>query len=266
MSNGDVSAVRERGSEDKPCHFVHFGLIVTGKGERDNLPGQFRALMATGLCTFKVVRRIGQRSPITSEKRKIEMVGRGNEIPPADTEEIGLPARTFLDADPCHMLILIDDLEYERRPIKQEVFDRYRQALDQLLNDEERSRASVHFLVNMLEAYFLADTRAMNSVLGLAEADYAGDVEEIRNPKGKIKKRYPSFKEVADGGPILDQIEVAHVLANPETCASLRALFAWCVRVLEKYSRYEALPDTYHLVDGCIDDITGAQLGYLSRE
>ncbi|MEW6352180.1 MAG: hypothetical protein AB1646_24265 [Thermodesulfobacteriota bacterium] len=112
-----------------------------------------------------------------------------------------------------------------------------------------------------------ADTQAINSVLRLNPAadDHAGDVEDIRNPKAKIRSLHPTFKEVADGGAILDQIDVPHVLANPETCASLRALFAWCVKILETYSYYEALklPDTYHLCDGCGDRITGPQLEHV---
>ena len=47
----------------------------------------------------------------------------------------------------------------------QEIFDRYRSALDVVL-DTLKDRASVHFLVYMLEAYYFADIQAINDCLG----------------------------------------------------------------------------------------------------
>ena len=46
------------------------------------------------------------------------------------------------------------------------VTDRYRRVLDTILSSSQSRRASVHFLVNMLEAYFFAHSDAVNSVLG----------------------------------------------------------------------------------------------------
>ena len=63
------------------------------------------------------------------------------------------------------------------------MFGRYRSSLDTVLSKEQIPRAAVHFFVNMLEAYYLADTRAINDVLGTNLADFAGDVESIRHPK-----------------------------------------------------------------------------------
>ena len=44
--------------------FIRFGLIVTGDTEEKCLPELFRLIAATGMCSFKVIRKIGQRSPI----------------------------------------------------------------------------------------------------------------------------------------------------------------------------------------------------------
>jgi hypothetical protein len=251
-------------SKGAPCYFFHFGLIVTGKGEREHLPRLFRSLVTTtGICTFKVIRFIGQRGPITSEKRKLAMVGSGKIISDRDATEIGFPARRYLSANPCHAVILVDDLEHDRREQAQQVFDRYRLALDTMLTtDEQKRRAAVHFLVNMLEAYYFADAQAINAVLGLDLEDYAKDVETIRNPKRDIKNLYPGFDEVDDGGKILECIDVAHVLSRPEACAWLRTMFAWCVKVLERYTSCESssLSEKYRLDDGALSPITRTQL------
>ena len=179
-----------RSAGDSPCYYFHFGLIVTGKSERDHLPKLFDSLMATRICTFQVIGRTEQRSPITSDKKKLKMVGSGKIIPDKDATEIGLPAWLYLDADSCHLVVLVDDLEHDRCPQVQQVFDRYRQALDTMLAPSQRARAAVHFLVNMLEAYYFADAAAVNAVLALHPPleDYADDVENIRHPKDELKK------------------------------------------------------------------------------
>jgi hypothetical protein len=251
--------------EDQQCYFFHFGLIVTGKGEREHLPKLFNSLTATQICNFEVIRFIGQRAPITSAKRKLKMVGEGKIIPDKDATEIGFPARNYLNADKCRFVVLVDDLEHDRRDQAQQVFDRYRQALDTiLLTADRKSRASVHFLVNMLEAYYFADTKAVNIVLDLNPPleDHPGDVETIPHPKSELKKQYPGFREVDDGGKILEQLDVEHILSRPDTCASLRTLFAWCSKVLEQYPDYESLSptDKYRLNDGILSEITQSQL------
>ena len=162
--------------------FVYFGLIVTGKGEKEFLPDLFRSVAASGRCTFKVICRIGQRGPVTSPKRKLRMLGSGKAVPDRDASEIGLPARGFLSSHDRYVL-LVDDLEADRSQVMQEVFGRYRAALDTVLSEDQARRAAVHFFVNMLEAYYFADTRAVNDVLDTELADFAGDVESIRHPK-----------------------------------------------------------------------------------
>lgn len=257
-------------SKGTPCYFFHFGLIVTGKGERGHLPKLFQSLMTTGICTFKVISFIGQRGPITSKKRKLEMVGSGKTIPDKDAEDIGFPARQFLAENLCHAVILVDDLEHDRREQAQQVFDRYRLALDTILITEERKRrAAVHFLVNMLEAYYFADAQAVNGVLGLEPPleDYKQDVETIHHPKGEMKKLYNGFDQVDDGGKILACLDVEHILSRPDACAWLRTMFAWCVKILEQYSSGDlsSLTKKYRLADGVFSPITQTQLDNLNQ-
>ena len=87
-------------------------------------------------------------------------------------------------------------------------------------------------------------------------------METIRNPKSDLRKEYQGFREIDDGGRILDQIDIEHVLSRPDACASLRTLFAWCVKVLAKYSDYDCadLDDKYRLHDGILSVVTGTQL------
>ena len=114
----------------------------------------------------------------------------------------------------------------------------------------------------MLEAYYFADARAINAVLETALPDYEGDVETIRNPKSDLRAEYQGFREIDDGGRILDQIDIERVLSRPDACASLRTLFAWCVKVLETYSDHNCADfyDKYKLREGKLSEITGTQL------
>ncbi len=250
-------------------HF-HFGLIVTGIGERKYLTNLFKTLSSTGFCSFKVIHFMGQRTPITSEKKIIKMVGNGKIIPDKD-QAIGLKARLFLDRDSHRFVILIDDLEHARESIAKDVFGRYRLALDTILTDEQLHRASVHFLVNMLEAYYFADADAVNSVLKSASPfnDYEGDVETIRHPKNKLKELFPGFDEVKDGGEILERLDVEHVLSRCDTCCWLRTLFEWCVEIIKRHSYYGILSpspsDKYCLKDGKFNDITRQQLNSVKQ-
>ncbi len=268
MNNPAVSTTPRSLAENTSCYFFNFGLIVTGKSERAHLPKLFKSLMAeTKICNFEVIQFSGQLSPITSAKRKLQMVGAGKTIPDKDAAKIGFPARTYLSRAECNFVILIDDLEYDRRAQAQQIFDRYRHALDTVLSDKQQRRAAVHFLVYMLEAYYFANAQAVNAVLKLNPPleDYDGDVETIRHPKNELKRLYPAFREVDDGGAILERINTEHVLSRADTCAGLRTLFAWCVKVLTRYSDYELLGlfEKYRLQDGRLNDITKLQLDAL---
>ena len=255
-------SARDAASTESPrCAYFRFGLLVTGETEQEHLPKLFKSLMATGICHFEVIRKIEQRSPITSRRRRPPVVGTDRMIERKDELEIGLPARGYVNRSRCHFVLLIDDLEHERSDQAQQIFDRYRTALDTVL-DTLKHRASVHFLVNMLEAYYFADIQAINAVLGTSLPDRDDDVETIRNPKSDLRELYPSFGEINDGGWILGRIDIERVLSHPDTCASLRTLFAWCVKALAKYSNYDCtdLDDKYRLHDGILSEITRTQL------
>lgn len=96
-------------------HFLHVHLLVTGETEEEHLPELFSRLEETGVCRFAVERRVRQFSP-RSEKRQLRMVGRrGHKITSRAEEEISFPARRCLRGHPDRILVLIDDLEHDRR-------------------------------------------------------------------------------------------------------------------------------------------------------
>ena len=187
-------------------------------------------------------------------------MGSGKLIPDRDAEEIGLPTRRFLSFDDRYVL-LIDDLEAKRAKDIQQVFDRYRLALDTALDVNQARRASVHFLVNMLEAYYFADAQAVNVVLGTNLADFGGDVETIPNPKRDLKNLWRGFDERKHGRQIVERLNVAHVLSRADACCSLRTIFAWIYRAIEE-------PDSEirPLLDGCHNETTKGQIDALPAE
>ncbi|MEI6776490.1 MAG: DUF4276 family protein [Chloroflexales bacterium] len=237
------------------CTFIRFGLLVTGVGEEQALPDLLRPLAATGLCHIQVIRRVAQRNPRKEHILPQPMItGTQQRIPDRDFEEIGAPARAFLAADRGHFVLLIDDLEHDRRPIIAHVFERYRNALNAALREEQRGRAAVHFLVPMLEAYYFAHADAVNAVLDPTPplTDYPDDVETMRHPKGDLKQRIPGFDEVEHGVQILSLLDLDHILARADTCASLRGLIAWCVAALRchAHAAYSDLETRFCLSDG----------------
>ena len=105
-------------------------------------------------------------------------------------------------------------LEAKRSSDTQQVFDRYRSALDAMLTEDQTHQASVHFLVNMLEAYYFADAQAVNAVLGTDLDDFEGDVETIRNPKRDLKNLWPGFDEREHGRRSVERLDVLHALSR----------------------------------------------------
>ena len=195
--------------------FVRFGLIVTGRGEADFLPKLFRALMGAAHCTFEVIRKSEQLSPLTSPRRKLAMVGRGMRIPTLDEEQFSLPALSYLRRHRDGFVLVIDDLESARQFQAAEVFARYRTALNEVLDGVGLSaRAAVHFLVNMLEAYYFAHAEAVNRVAGraLLPDDHNGDVEAIPHPKNQLKQVWLGFDEVEHGAMIIGELDLDHIL------------------------------------------------------
>ena len=126
-----------------------------------------------------------------------------------------------------HCVILVDDLEFDRSEVAAEVFGRYRRALDAMLTADRAHRTAVHFLVNMLEAYYFADTKATNHVLGTNLEDFNGDVETIRNPKSQLKAVHADFDEKKHGSLIVRNLDVPHILSRADACASLRTMIFW---------------------------------------
>lgn len=244
-----------------PCRI---GLIVTGRGEESFLPQLFRSLMARAHCVFSVIRRVGQRSPVTAPRKLLSMVGTGRKLPTKDEEEIGLPVLRYLQRYPDSYAIVIDDLEGTRREAAEAVFARYRTALDEVLAPSGlESRAAVHFLVNMLEAYYFADYQAVNAVAGkeILSADHPSDVEQIRAPKRDLKRLWQRFDEIEHGKQIVNCLDLAHVLSRPPECCWLRAMFAWCVTKLAESDAIHdpLLNSAFRLADGCQATITSGQ-------
>lgn len=185
------------------------------------------------------------------------MVGTGKVIPDIDAEQIGLPARRYLAESDANYVLLVDDLEADRRANIQAVFDRYRLALDTMLSPDLAPRAAVHFLVNMLEAYYFADAAAVNGVLGTELDDFEGDVETIPHPKNRLTALHPGFDEKEHGAQIVAQLDVVHVLSRPDSCASFRTMFAWAS---------EAIGDRSWLPDGRLLTVTERQAEALRQQ
>jgi hypothetical protein len=241
-------------------------LIVTGKSEREHLDKLFRSLAGDGACAFTVLKKIDQREPQKppSERKKDSrhrirlpesLVGTALKPPQADILQFALPARKYLDETKDSFVILVDDIEAKRRSYVEEIFKRYRSALDEVLPNR-KSRASVHFLANMLEAYFLADPSAMKVALGVDLREPGGDVENIRNPKADLKSSYRNYNEIRDGGEILRVLNVEKILSRSDTCPYLRTLFAWCTR-----AKGDNFSDRFQLRLGIYSVVTGTQLG-----
>lgn len=237
---------------------IRFGLIVTGKGERENLHQPFKkSLEALGFCVVEVVCKCEQLRPRKTD-REFFIVGTGFNMTDR-REEFALRARAYLMPDPTNRyLLVIDDLEgHDPLP----TFRLYRAALDAVLAKPGLStRASVHFLVNMLEAYFFAHADALNQAAGfqVIAVDHSTDVEAIPHPKNRLKQLWSAFGEVEPAGHVLKQLDLAHVLSRPDQCCWLRSLVAWCMdRLKEHGAFYGAVdPARFRLNDGCKTPLT----------
>lgn len=248
------------------CYHFQFSLFVTGRGEKQHLPKLFKSVAESRICSFIVKEFIGQLHPITSPKRLAKMVGSGKMIPDKDFEKIGAPARRYINEDQCNRVIIVDDLEEDSRPNVMDKFNRYRLALNSALQDK-KDRASVHFLVNMLEAYFFAHPDAVNIALGLEPPmkEWDGDVESIRHPKSELRKYAPNYHEIDSVGQILDMLDLDVILANPNHCAALRTCIKWIVGQLLDYPKKEYLvqqnfDERFHLQTGRLLTETASQL------
>lgn len=245
--------------------YYRFCLVVTGIGEEDFLPALFRSLASSRLCRFEVIRRIDQLTP---SKTRLRTVGSSARISAKD-EDLALWIRGYLSRASDVFILIVDDLEYDRRTQCEAVYDRYRDILNRHLLESDRRRASVHFLVNMLEAYYFAHPEAVTEALGLTSPfpHRSGDVEEIRNPKSEIRQLLSSeygldFDEIRDGERIVRKLELDIILSDPETCASLRTLVSWCHEKMEDHPLYVTLDwkERFHLEFGALFSPTRQQL------
>lgn len=145
-----------------------------------------------------------------------------------------------------------------------EKFQRLRSTIDTMLANEValRSNASVHFFVNMLEAYYFAHVDAVNEVLAINLAEHAGDCENIVHPKNELKRLAKQagvpFDERSNGAEIVPKLNLDQILSNPQTCRALRTLVAWCWEAVG-----ETRSEKFRLTDGVYWDITAGQLSDL---
>ena len=55
--------MNSQNNPDRPQYrYLKFGLLVTGETEERHLPKLFKSLMQSGVCTFKVLARVPQRT------------------------------------------------------------------------------------------------------------------------------------------------------------------------------------------------------------
>ena len=187
------------------------------------------------------------------------MVGKGKPLS-SKQEDFALKIRGFLEQSPANLALVTDDLE-DRTPMHNAVFATYREPLDRILSPRGlQNRASVHFLVPMIEAYFLADATAVNEAFELAIDEPEGDPEEIRGAKGKLKKHCQvagaNYNERTTGEVLAGRIDLEKILDNPDYCVSLRCLVKWC-------SRRSGEPDgdRFQLLNGKVSEVTAVQIG-----
>ncbi|MCI0459812.1 MAG: DUF4276 family protein [Gemmataceae bacterium] len=143
------------------------------------------------------------------------------------------------------------------------MFNRYRLALNQMLGPYGLThRASIHFLVNMLEAYYFAHCDAVNVAAGaeILAQDHPDDVESIGHPKNQLKQLWNGFDEVEHGSAILGQLDLDRVLQHNERCCWLRTLFHWCISRIPLASVWDTqLLQQFRLPDGCRISLTENQ-------
>lgn len=251
-----------------------FIIAVTGHAEVDCVPILLRRVLPEWACGAQIekVRRVPQRPRLRIRGRKGGQLIEGMD----DHQRLVREVPKLLGGGKARFFVWIDDLESgEDRQNPQPHFNYYRELMDGGIHEPLRSRCSIHFLANMLEAYFLADTAAVNQVdispsgqsgqpQFLSLADHSGDCESIKNPKAVLKdavnQECPTskFDEIAHGHAIVRKLNLDHILSNPQTCRALRTLVAWCWEAIG-----EPRSDKFRLTDGVYWDITAGQLSDL---
>lgn len=252
---------------------VKFHLFLTGRGERAFIPPLLRSIVndLNGVWTEQggqfidfddKPEFIGQHSPRQLNVRELEVVGTHKKIPRILEEKVSLKARSWLLESPDCFVLLLDDLESPRADTANAVFLNYRAALDKALDKPTlRARASVHFFVNMIEAYYFTHPDVVNDELGTDLQEPVGDVEEIIHPKNDLKALVQAkdstrnFREVEDGEKIVARLDLGRVLNNPKTCRALRTLVGWC-----RHRLGAAFDDRWQLAQGEFHPLTRDQI------
>lgn len=252
-------------SDANPWQPVRIQLVVTGRGEAKcaaNLVG--KVIHAAG-------RAIHPLEAVAADQRPRKQIRNISKLLPAQAGR-QVPTKRHLEvirelgkrlADPAVICILIDDLEKGERQAAAAHFEYYRRMLDDIPAKNAAARSSVHFLVNMLEAYFFHDVEATNQVIeGLELGRHDGDVEDISHPKNalenEIKQRIGrdrGYRETDDAVKIVRHLNLETVLADPDQCRSLRTLVAWCWEQIG-----QERTDQFQLKGGAYWDVTASQL------
>lgn len=237
---------------------IEFVVAVTGHAEEACVPTIVRKATES-LSSFVLVRQVRR----VHQRPRSRIVRRGSTKAQVLPDHVTLAREVpKLVHDNNVFFLWIDDLEGGTdRPAARQHFDYYAQLLDKACHTPLRAKCSIHFLVNMLEAYFLADTSSANIVLGTNLTNHAGDCEDIKNPKGvlesAVKKLDPSAKYDVkeDGGSIAKQLNLETILSSPDRCRALRTLVAWCWEAIG-----EPRDERFQLASGQYWDVTAAQL------
>lgn len=233
-------------------------LFVTGQSEFAVLPRMLSELTLSGRCS--ITPEIAFKQLGVSTKR---LVNRSGKAVAGKAEQIGLKIRGWIQASTENLAIIVDDLEHERRGEAASLFKRYNDAVLPFLNVDPSfvRRFSVHFLVNMLEAYYFRQVAVINEVCGTTMPSHEGNVENLRHPKNRIDDAIRQvnprqrFREIDDGREIAKKLSLTTILDDPKSCRALRTLVAWIVERIGDGSA-----DRYRLREGEYWDITVGQL------
>ncbi|MBA4030118.1 MAG: hypothetical protein C0478_04380 [Planctomyces sp.] len=241
---------------------VHLRLFVTGQGEETFLASFFRQLrhFESGEVIITAEYAFPQITVPTNAKK---LAKNGREVLEKIDKATIKKIRPWLLISTQHYAVLVDDLETGRRTVAETQFNFYREQIHRILDTkpEIKNRFSVHFFVNMVEAYYFNHPEVVNDVCGTSLTAQPGDVENIRHPKGRLKElvsqleRGRKFDEMVDGTAIAKKLDLQKVLDNSEHCRALRTLVAW---IWEAMGRKRG--EEYQLQKGHYWEVTASQL------
>jgi hypothetical protein len=236
---------------------IYIRIYVTGESEEACLETFFHALCDHtdekgdfSKIHFKVVERFQQFPAKPSTKTKIKDASREEELGIRIRADLRRQQQLKRDA----YVIILDDLEWDRREAFAILLERYLKAYE-VLPAQNRWRGSAFYLIMMLEAYFWADLEATSKTLQIELTKQAGDPEAIRHPKNDLNaeirshsKNTCSYKEIDDSLAIARAIDLKLILSDKAACCSLRAIVRWCTLAAQR-----PLTEDYQLQEGQYD-------------